>query len=164
MLFRSLTSVSKSGGVQPDIDIFDPSGELVGQFGYNDGVSTWTAPDTASYTVAVRDRLNAATGNYSLGVVYATPKCKALALTCGLVVTNALVDPAHQQTYSIAANAGEVIRLTSVSKSGGVQPDIDILNSAGELVGLFGFNDGVDRKSTRLNSSHGGISRMPSSA
>ena len=32
------------------------------------------------------------------------------------------------------------------------------------LAGLFDLGDRVDRKSTRLNSSHSGESRMPSSA
>ena len=34
----------------------------------------------------------------------------------------------------------------------------------GRRYGLFGFEKGRDRKSTRLNSSHSGESRMPSSA
>ena len=42
-------------------------------------------------------------------------------------------------------------------------PDACIVRSFEELIGLEGL-DLVDRKSTRLNSSHGWTSRMPSSA
>jgi hypothetical protein len=76
-----LTSVSKSGGLEPDIQILNPAGILVGGFGYNDGISTLALTNTGIYRVQVYDRNHSATGNYSLGVVYATPKCTATSLS-----------------------------------------------------------------------------------
>ena len=139
-----LTSVSKSGGVGPDIEIFSPSGVRIGGFGYNDGVTTLTLPATAKYQVQVRDRYNDDTGTYSLGVVFATPKCAAPTLTCGMVVTNMIADPAQQHVYSLNGSTGDVVRLTSVSTSGGIGPDIDIFSPAGVRVGGFGYNDGIN--------------------
>ena len=138
-----LTSVSKSGGVQPDIDVFNSVGVSAGSFGYNDGVSTLKLKDTGAYTVLVRTRDNSNTGTYTLGLVYATPKCAAIPLDCGQVITNTISDQAEQHTYTLEGNAGDVVRLTSVSKSGGVQPDIDVFNSVGVSAGSFGYNDGV---------------------
>ena len=138
-----LTSVSKTGGVGPDIEVFNPAGVLVGSFGYNDGISTWTVTSTDTYAARVHDRNNNDTGTYSLGVVFATPKCEAPALTCGMVVTNTISDPAQQHAYSLGAVAGDVVRLTSVSRSGSVGPDIDIFSPSGVRVGGFGYNDGV---------------------
>ena len=138
-----LTSVSKSGGVGPDIDVFNVAGVYVGGWGYNDGFSTLALTNSGSYTVIVRDRGNDSIGTYTLGVSYATPKCAAIALSCGQVITNTFIDPAQQHTYSLAGVAGDVVRLTSVSKSGGVEPDIDVFNAAGVRVGYWGYDDGI---------------------
>ena len=57
-----------------------------------------------------------------------------------------------------------------VSASGRVQPEIEVKISpdvSGEIIGLYvkeGDPVTADRKSTRLNSSHSTLSRMPSSA
>src|SRR5207249_769960 len=121
-----LTSVSKSGDVGPDIDLFNSAGLYVGGFGYNDGISTLKLTNTGTYTVLVRDRDNNNTGSYSLGLVYATPKCTGLLLSCGQVTTNSFSDPAQQRTYTLNGVAGQKIRLISVGTSGGVCPDIDV--------------------------------------
>lgn len=136
-----LTSVSKSGGVGPDIDVFDPVGTYLGTFGYDDGFSILSLPSTGIYTVLVRDRENNDTGSYSLGVVFATPKCPATPLTCGQALLNAFIDPAQQHTYNFAANAGAAIRLTSFGISEGLCPDLDIFDAAGNYAGSFGCND-----------------------
>lgn len=91
--------------------------------------------------MVIRDRDNDNTGIYTLGVVYATPKCAAPALGCGQAVTGAITDPAEQQAYTLPGFAGEVIRLTSVPIAGGVGPDIDVFNAFGVRVGGFGYND-----------------------
>src|ERR1039457_1277473 len=138
-----------SGSTPPDLltlEIYNSAGQNVGGFGYNDGTDTLTLTSTGTYTVLVPDRSNSATGNYTICLVYATPNsgCGAIPLSCGEVITNVISDPALQNVYSIAGTAGAVIHLTSVSKSGGVEPDIEIYNSAGQNVGGFGYNDGTD--------------------
>ena len=55
------------------------------------------------------------------------------------------------------------------SKPGSALPPRPVLNRLGDVRGLDGLSireigDGIDRKSTRLNSSHSRASRMPSSA
>ena len=44
------------------------------------------------------------------------------------------------------------------------QSDVDLFLVGGDIRGLIQYYSFVDRKSTRLNSSHYAISRMPSSA
>ena len=55
----------------------------------------------------------------------------------------------------------------SLSSSGGVMSELParVLILAAALIGIVAYSGGVlDRKSTRLNSSHSSVSRMPSSA
>ena len=137
-----LTSVSKSGGVGPDIDVINSSGVRVAGFGYNDGVSTWAVAETDTYAVRVSDRYNDNTGTFVLGVVFGTPKCDAIPLHCGIVLTNTITSPAEQHTYSLDAVAGEVVRITTGLKSG-VIADVDIFSPAGTRIAGFGGNDGV---------------------
>ena len=144
----NLTSISKTGSVQPDMDIFDPAGHYLGGGGYNDGanlftMSTFTFTNTGSYLVIVRDRANSHTGDYTLGVAYTTPKCTAIPLSCGQLITNTVVDPAQRQTYSISALAGDVIRLTSVAKTGSILPDIYIYDPQGRYIRTVGTSDGI---------------------
>src|SRR5438552_1693005 len=63
-----LTSVGISGGVCPDIDVFNESGTRVGGFDCNDFASRLTLPVSAAYTVVVRDRGNNNTGSYTLSL------------------------------------------------------------------------------------------------
>ena len=82
-----------------------------------------------------RDRDNDNTGDYVLGIVFATPKCTVIPLSCGEVVTNEFTRLVQQHTYSLYAVAGDLVRLTSLGTSGGVCPDVDVFDSAGTLVG-----------------------------
>jgi hypothetical protein len=132
--------VSESGGVEPDIGVFNPAGTLVGSWGYNDGISTLLLTNTANYTVIVHDRGTAA-GAYNLGLAYATPKCAAAAINCGQPLTDTITAPAQQNMYSLPGYAGEVIHIRSVPVSGAVQPDVDVFTPAGTWVGSFGYND-----------------------
>jgi len=68
--------------------------------------------------------------------------CHAQTLSCGEVIHGSIASGAQTDSYSLNAVAGEVIRLTSVSLSGGVEPDITVYNAAGIKIGGFGYNDG----------------------
>jgi hypothetical protein len=59
-----ITSTPVSGGFSPDVDVFNPAGTRVGGFGYNDFQSRLLLTNTGTFTVAVRDRFNGATGSY----------------------------------------------------------------------------------------------------
>ena len=56
---------------------------------------------------------------------------------------------------------GRIVEVFGPESSGKTTLTLTLIAQAQKLGGLAAF---VDRKSTRLNSSHGGISRMPSSA
>src|SRR5438552_8312038 len=106
------------------LDLFNEAGVLVTTILYNDGISTLKLTNTGTYTLLVRDRGNNDTGTYFLSLVYATPKCSAIPLSCGQVVTNTLTSSVQQDTYSIRGVAGDVIRLTSYPLNGiGVAAD-----------------------------------------
>ena len=70
----------------------------------------WKAGATGTYSVRVHDRQDSNTGPYSLGVVFGTPKCAAIPLACGQVLTNVITDPVQQHTYTFAGLAGEAQR------------------------------------------------------
>jgi hypothetical protein len=135
------TTLGTSGGVCPDVEILNPSGLSVGSFGCNDGISTLRLTNTGVHTVRIRDRDNNNMGNYVFGVVFATPKCTAIPLSCGQVLTNALTNTVQQHTYSISGVAGDVIRLTTRSSTTDV--DVDVFNPNGTFFATALFNDGV---------------------
>lgn len=135
-----ITTPIKSA-VCADVDVFNSVGVFLGWFGCNDGFSTLTLTNTDTYTLIVRDRDNNNTGDYTLGVVFSTPKCAVTPLLCDESITNTIIDPAQQHMYVLNGFAGEVIRLTSAPLSGGLAPDVDVFNSGGMFVGGFGYND-----------------------
>jgi len=144
------TALGTSGGICPDVEVTGPGGAIVGGFGCNDGFSTLRLPDTGIHTVRVRDRGNDQTGAYVIGLSFATPKCTAIALGCGQVVTNTFTNSVQQHTYSISGVAGDVIRLTSYPLAAAA-PDIDIFNATGDFLTTIGFNDGFT--TLKLNNS-----------
>ena len=69
-----------------------------------------------------------------------------------------VISPSGQLTYTITADVG----------TGSLVHDAEVIgqcvNAGGAATGCNYSDDGTDRKSTRLNSSHIPLSRMPSSA
>ena len=100
------------------------------------------------------------------GILYPLSLAVGMGLTIGME-RSVHGRPAGLRTYLLVCVSFAVIALLSESHfldlGQGFRPDPARL-AAGGLTGIGFLGAGVDRKSTRLNSSHGYQSRMPSSA
>src|ERR1041385_4786578 len=115
-----ITSTPVSGGFSPDVDVFNPAGTRVGGFGYNDFQSRLLLTNTGTFTVAVRDRFNGATGSYliDLAVVGGGPQIplasvnsKTQEIAC-LPIRMFAAAPATFVSFTLAVPCGH---LTNVS-------------------------------------------------
>ena len=104
----------------------------------------------------VSDNMNRLYGTRSLRPVHGKARLIGTAVT---VKTRPGDNMTLHKTYALL-RAGDVL---VIDGGGDLNQALvgEIMMSRARAMGVAGF---VDRKSTRLNSSHGGISRMPSSA
>lgn len=130
-------------------EVFDPSGNSIGIFGYPNGISNVTLPSTGIYTVLVRDYYGYTDG-YSLTLAFATPKCGA-PLSCGQTVTNHLATQGQLDIYTFTGNAGEVVVLHP-NPNGSTRAQL--FDPNGNSLGLFGYESHPPQVTLPINGTY----------
>ena len=145
------SAVATSGDLDPYLVLEDPSGAVVAENDDRDATTLdssigFTAVVTGEYAVTVSNIAGTA-GTYELTIAVG-PKVEPTPVAGDVVeYTGALSDQVPDARYPFSMEAGEAIRITAETISGGLDPIISIEDAHGEMVAV---ND--DRDAAELNS------------
>ena len=90
-------------------------------------------PKTGAYTIQVIDNGNNKTGGFDVGytVVSASAASCATSIVCGSTIATSLALPTQSDTYSFAAQAGEVVTITTAETGPGLNACWELYDAAG---------------------------------
>ncbi|MGC9950993.1 MAG: choice-of-anchor D domain-containing protein [Bryobacteraceae bacterium] len=139
------TMVSTSGNLSPQIQLYNPTGQLIASASnrYPDGacaggstveLNTVTLAVAGTYTAIVSDCSATNTGNYTLYAQRTNNPSGAVTLPFGQTQTGTIGSAAQSNTYTFAANANDVLDFTMVTTNGNLSPKIRLYNPTGSLL------------------------------
>jgi hypothetical protein len=125
-----------AGSLCAGVELYDPSGDLVGWWDCDAPTPLWQLPETGPYTILVHDGGYPEfydTGSYAVGLQVLSNGCVS-ALNCGQTVTNTIRFPGEVQTYTFTAFTGEQVVLALLHLSGNLCAAADIYDPSYQLV------------------------------
>ena len=143
-----LLNPGANGFFRPRLDIYDTTGAPI-QFvtAVDLARANFTVPADGVYTLVVTDTYDGAqSGSYSLSLLRLNRPCNASPLSCGAPAAGSLPRALSSSVYTYNAAAGESFSVRMLPGSGTPQPDIEVYDPRGNLVGqpLSGNFAGVD--------------------
>lgn len=131
------TMVTTSGGISPDIRIYDPNGTLLASAsnsfcsGGTLELNTVTIPSTGTYTVLFGDCAETNTGNYVIYAQRTNNPTGAATFLFGPGQSGMITSSAQSNSFIFSANADDVFDFTVVTTSGSISPKIRLYEPNG---------------------------------
>jgi hypothetical protein len=131
-----------SGSLVPRIRLYNPNGTLnssnnsgapFGCSGSNVEMNTVTLPVTGTYTVLVADCSDTNTGGFEMFAQRTDNPASASALVFGQVQTGSVTAETQSVSFTLSANANDVLDFTMETTSGALVPKIRLYNPDGSL-------------------------------
>ena len=127
----SLRSSSSTAGFASQMELYDPSGARL----YSGVFSlSLPAPAAGNYTVILGAVAPLTAGGYSFAWQLLNQPAGALPLACGASTPGALSPSNQFRYYTLAANAGDILRLLFTPISGNFSPQMEIFDPHGARI------------------------------
>jgi uncharacterized protein (TIGR03437 family) len=135
-------TAATTGNLSPKIRLYKPDGTLLtsanpgGCYGSTIEINTVQLPATGSYTMLVGDCGDTSTGSYTIYAQRTNNPAGAAALPfgSGQPQTGLIGMAAQSSSYTLSANANDVIDFTMAATSGNLSPKIRLYNPDGTLL------------------------------
>lgn len=124
-----------AGTIYPFIRVFDPAGKKLCNAGngYSAGIeiAQCSLPQSGVYTVLVHDYQATKTGTYNLYAQRLNNSVKTTGLTIGTTLSTSIQAAAEADTYTLAANANDVVLLRVGVTAGTMYPSVRVFGLDG---------------------------------
>ncbi|MEW6419855.1 MAG: pre-peptidase C-terminal domain-containing protein [Nitrospirota bacterium] len=129
--------IRTSGAFQPKLELLDSTGATIASsynYSGNDVIIDKTLLVGGTYLLIVSDYGDDAAGDYKLMWQKLNNPCNATVINCGQTISSSLSAVGEQDFYSFTASAGDVITIRIVRTSGGMNPYVELYDSAGTRI------------------------------
>jgi hypothetical protein len=128
-----LTVMTSSGKLGSFADLYDPSGNLIGNDFQSLVTNSIPLPATGTYTIMVHDLIDVSTGSYAVCVTFTTGRC-GTAIACGQTLSSELVSVAQNDAYTFSGTAGRGVVINAMGNSPNLTACADLYDPSGNKV------------------------------
>lgn len=139
-----LSPYSSDTGLCVRVELYSPTGQLLGTNLCDKPTGPIVLPATGTYTVLVHDRIYEGTGPYGLSLSFVTGQC-GTQIECGQTVTGIIEFQGETDTYIFSGGAGQVIVVSAFGTYSTNAPylcaAVDVYDPSGNHIGGMSCND-----------------------